>query len=52
NLDAPDYEWITRELVEIARRHARGRVVSTLEGGYSLTALRQSTAAHVGALME
>jgi len=52
NLGAPDYEWITRELVDIARRHAQGRVVSTLEGGYSLTALRQSTAAHVGALME
>ncbi len=52
NLGAPDYEWITRELVEIANRYARGRVVSTLEGGYSLTALRQSTTAHVGALME
>ena len=52
NLGAPDYEWITHELVEIARRHARGRIVSTLEGGYSLSALRQSTAAHVGALMD
>ena len=52
NLGAPDYEWITRELVDIANRHARGRVISTLEGGYSLTALRQSTVAHVAALME
>jgi acetoin utilization deacetylase AcuC-like enzyme len=52
NLDAEDYAWITRELVEIARKHAVGRVVSSLEGGYSLTALRQSTAAHVAALME
>ena len=50
--DADDFAWVTRELVDIAREHARGRVVSTLEGGYSLTALRESTAAHVAALME
>ncbi|MBS0583387.1 MAG: histone deacetylase family protein [Proteobacteria bacterium] len=52
NLGAPDYEWITRELVDIARKHAHGRVISSLEGGYSLTALRQSTAAHVAALID
>ena len=37
-------------LVEIADRHAKGRIVSSLEGGYSLTALRESVAAHVAAL--
>jgi len=52
NLGAEDYDWITRELVDVARRHAQGRVVSSLEGGYSLTALRQSTVAHVSALMD
>jgi len=52
NLGAPDYEWITRELVDIARKYAQGRVISSLEGGYSLTALRQSTAAHVAALID
>jgi acetoin utilization deacetylase AcuC-like enzyme len=52
NLGAEDYDWITRELVDIARRHAHGRVISSLEGGYSLTALRQSTVAHVSALMD
>jgi acetoin utilization deacetylase AcuC-like enzyme len=52
NLGAPDYEWITRELVDIAHKHAQGRVISSLEGGYSLTALRQSVAAHVGALID
>jgi len=51
NLDAADYAWITRELVEVAIEHAGGRIVSSLEGGYSLTALRQSAAAHVAALM-
>jgi acetoin utilization deacetylase AcuC-like enzyme len=52
NLGAPDYDWITRELVDIARKHAQGRVVSSLEGGYSLTALRQSAVAHVAALID
>jgi acetoin utilization deacetylase AcuC-like enzyme len=54
NLDlvADDYAWITERLVDIAERHARGRIVSSLEGGYSLTALRESTAAHVSALAD
>jgi len=50
NLTAEDYGWITGELVAIAERHANGRVVSTLEGGYSLTALRASTTEHCTAL--
>ena len=50
SLDADDYAWITTKLVELASRHANGRIVSSLEGGYSLTALRESTAAHVAAL--
>ena len=49
-LEADDYAWITAKLVELASRHAQGRVVSSLEGGYSLTALRESTVAHVTAL--
>ena len=52
NLDAADYAWVTHELAQIAQMHAAGRIVSSLEGGYSLTALRESTAAHVDALME
>jgi acetoin utilization deacetylase AcuC-like enzyme len=50
NLDADDYAWITLRLVELAERHAQGRIVASLEGGYSLTALRESVAAHVQAL--
>jgi len=46
-----DYAWITRELAKIADRHAKGRIVSTLEGGYNLRALGASAAAHVAALM-
>jgi len=52
NLDAEDYAWVTGELVHIAQTYASGRMVSSLEGGYSLTALRQSTAAHVAAMMD
>jgi acetoin utilization deacetylase AcuC-like enzyme len=50
-LDEADYTWVTERLVEIARRHASGRVVSTLEGGYDLSALGASAAAHVRVLM-
>jgi acetoin utilization deacetylase AcuC-like enzyme len=46
-----DYAWITGEFARIAEAHAKGRIVSTLEGGYDLDALANSVAAHVGALM-
>ncbi|MBM3561334.1 MAG: histone deacetylase family protein, partial [Alphaproteobacteria bacterium] len=41
----------TRELLAVADRHAQGRLVSTLEGGYDLAALAASAAAHVRELM-
>jgi acetoin utilization deacetylase AcuC-like enzyme len=50
NLEADDYGWVTAELVALAERHAHGRLVSCLEGGYSLTALRESTDAHCAEL--
>ena len=50
-LDEADYTWVTEKLVEIANRHAQGRLVSTLEGGYDLSALGASVAAHVRVLM-
>jgi acetoin utilization deacetylase AcuC-like enzyme len=50
-LEDSDYTWATEQLVEIARRNAGGRVVSTLEGGYDLAALGASAAAHVRVLM-
>ena len=51
NLEADDYGWVTEQLVAIAERHCAGRIVSSLEGGYSLAALRESTQAHVDALL-
>ena len=51
DLDEDDFAWATEALAEIARRHADGRIVSLLEGGYDLTALAASAAAHVRVLM-
>lgn len=48
NLDAEDYAWLTRELLAIPS--AEGRMVSMLEGGYSLTALYECTRAHARVL--
>ena len=45
-----DYAWITRQLVDVAQRHAKGRIVSCLEGGYALSALGRSVVAHLKAL--
>jgi acetoin utilization deacetylase AcuC-like enzyme len=47
-----DYAWMTGKLMEVADRHARGRIVSTLEGGYNLSALARSVAAHVRTLAQ
>jgi len=47
-----DYAWITGQLSEIARRHADGRIVSCLEGGYALSALGRSAIAHLRTLID
>ena len=52
NWSESDFVWVTNAICEVARAHAQGRVVSTLEGGYDLDALAASTAAHVAALQE
>ncbi|TXM97002.1 MULTISPECIES: histone deacetylase family protein [Methylobacterium] len=50
-LTEADFGWATRKLMEVADRHAGGRLVSMLEGGYSLDGLGRSVSAHVDALM-
>ncbi len=50
-LTEDDFGWITAELVKYADKHCRGRLISTLEGGYNLEALARSTREHVQALM-
>jgi acetoin utilization deacetylase AcuC-like enzyme len=47
-----DYAWITMKVKEIAKRHAKGRIVSSLEGGYNLSALGRSVEAHLRVLAD
>jgi len=47
-----DYAWITAKIMQVADTHAKGRIVSCLEGGYNLSALARSVAAHVRTLIE
>lgn len=50
-LDDDDYRWITSLLVDLANSHSKGRIVSTLEGGYELAALARSAQIHVEQLI-
>ena len=47
-----DYAWITDRIKSVARRHAKGRIVSCLEGGYDLSALSRSVEAHLRVLAD
>ncbi len=47
-----DYAWITQRLKDVAARHAKGRIVSSLEGGYNLNALARSVEAHIRVLAD
>lgn len=46
-----DYAWVTQQLMQVAREHCQGRVISCLEGGYVLSPLARSVAAHVKVLI-
>lgn len=48
----PDYHWLTSELVTLADKHADGKVISMLEGGYAISALGRTAVAHLKALMK
>ena len=47
-----DYAWITHRIMEVAQRHAKGRIVSCLEGGYNLDALAFSVESHIRVLAD
>lgn len=47
-----DYVWLTQQIMAIAAEYAQGRIVSCLEGGYNLSALGRSVAAHLRTLAE
>ena len=50
NLDEGDFAWVTAEITALAEQFSQGRIVSTLEGGYDLPALADSTLAHLEVL--
>ncbi len=50
-VETEDFGWLSAELAALADRHADGRLVSMLEGGYDLQALAECSVAHVGALL-
>jgi acetoin utilization deacetylase AcuC-like enzyme len=52
NVQTDDYAWVTRQLMNVADECCEGRVVSLLEGGYDLDALRDSAMTHVRTLMD
>ena len=52
NLNEQDYAWITERIKNVAKRHAKGRIVSALEGGYSHGALGRSVEAHIRVLAD
>ena len=51
-LTEADFEWVTRHLVQVADLYCQGRLVSVLEGGYDLSALGRSAAAHIRVLSD
>lgn len=52
NLTEQDFAWITTRIKQVADRHAKGRIVSALEGGYHLGALGRSVEAHLRVLAD
>ncbi len=50
-LTEKDYTWVTEEVKTIAEAYSNGRIVSVLEGGYALSALGRSVAAHIKVLL-
>lgn len=52
SLNEQDYAWITQRIKDVAKRHAHGRIVSSLEGGYNLGALARSVEAHIRVLAD
>lgn len=51
NLTEADYQWLTERIIEMANKHAEGRLVSSLEGGYNTNALARSVEAHLRSLV-
>ena len=50
-LTDPDFAELTTVMREIADKHAKGRLVSILEGGYNLNGLSRAVYAHAHSMV-
>jgi acetoin utilization deacetylase AcuC-like enzyme len=50
-LEDSDFAEMTKEVLRIAEKHSKGRVIGLLEGGYNLNLLGGSVTSHISALM-
>ena len=50
-LESEDFAMLTRQVLDVAKTHAKGRLVSCLEGGYNLDALAESVQLHLAGLL-
>lgn len=44
---ADDYQWMTQDMVRVANEHCNGKIISVLEGGYNLEALKECSTVHI-----
>lgn len=51
SLTDSDFDWVTEQIVDVAARHASGRIISTLEGGYDFDSLARCVEQHVRIIM-
>jgi len=51
-LEKDDYQWLTQQIVDIAKVCCEGKIISVLEGGYNLYALAECVSAHIAVLMK
>ena len=52
NLDSKDYYTLTKRIMTLGKKFCEGRIVSILEGGYDLNALKESVNFHIKSLLE
>ena len=50
-LSSKDYKYLTDEIVDFANNYCNGRIVSILEGGYNINALRKAVELHIKSLI-
>ena len=51
-LDYEDYSYMTRKVIDLAETCADGRIISVLEGGYTISVLIRSVMAHLGTMID